>query len=426
MNRIILVGNGFDLAHDMETSYRHFIDDYWKTFIDKAKEKKSQFYEDEKKNVIFKTNTKSLAHIISYNVRKEQDYNSLLDKIESFKNSIYGGSGTKVELIFNNKFLEQISKHVGDKNWVDIENEYYEKLKKCSHDEAVTLNREFAQIEKLLNEYLKGVQKKKEVNFFPKDEIIDRIYSPIELDDLSNSKGDDFIKYIIHEAHRIKNNEYSNCQIEVKGFVDKLVANRQTSIDQEGGISRVGVDYVRRLIKNRQVPDDILKPSTVFFLNFNYTQTINRYARYGVTYIHGELNNEKNPMIFGYGDELAEDYKKIEELNDNEYLKNVKSIRYLDTDNYRRLLSFIESEPYQVFVMGHSCGNSDRTLLNTLFEHKNCVSIKPFYHQKSETEDNYREIVQNISRNFKDKALMRERVVNKTYCEPLTKYVESK
>ena len=84
------------------------------------------------------------------------------------------------------------------------------------------------------------------------------------------------------------------------------------------------------------------------------------------------------------------------------------------------MLSSIESEPYQIFVMGHSCGNSDRTLLNTLFEHKNCVSIKPFYHLREDGTDNYNEIVQNISRNFTNKAAMRERVVNKTYCEPLT------
>lgn len=69
--------------------------------------------------------------------------------------------------------------------------------------------------------------------------------------------------------------------------------------------------------------------------------------------------------------------------------------------------------------MGHSCGNSDRTLLNTLFEHKNCVSIKPYYYQKEDGSDNYMEIVQNICRNFTDMKLMRDRVVNKTLCEPL-------
>jgi len=34
MNRIILIGNGFDLAHDIETSYSQFLNDYWKNTIE--------------------------------------------------------------------------------------------------------------------------------------------------------------------------------------------------------------------------------------------------------------------------------------------------------------------------------------------------------------------------------------------------------
>lgn len=161
----------------------------------------------------------------------------------------------------------------------------------------------------------------------------------------------------------------------------------------------------------------------ILFLNFNGTciEPTVYLEKFGIRGqpIHGELGNDKNPIIFGYGDELDDDYKEISKLNDNDYLKNIKSIRYLETDNYRKLLSFIDSAPFQIYIMGHSCGNSDRTLLNTLFEHKNCVSIKPFYYEKPDGTDNYIEIIQNISRNFNNMQLMRDRVVNKTYCRPL-------
>ena len=33
MNRLILVGNGFDLAHGLKTSYKDFIDDFWEDVI---------------------------------------------------------------------------------------------------------------------------------------------------------------------------------------------------------------------------------------------------------------------------------------------------------------------------------------------------------------------------------------------------------
>ena len=32
MNRIILIGNGFDLAHGLPTSYTDFINDYWENW----------------------------------------------------------------------------------------------------------------------------------------------------------------------------------------------------------------------------------------------------------------------------------------------------------------------------------------------------------------------------------------------------------
>ena len=165
-----------------------------------------------------------------------------------------------------------------------------------------------------------------------------------------------------------------------------------------------------------------LYPEDIMLLNFNYTKTPEQYIdkQHNITinYIHGCLDNPQS-IIFGYGDELDKDYQKLKEQEDQECLRYIKSIKYMESDNYRNMLAFIESAPFQVIIMGHSCGNSDRTLLNTIFEHKNCVSIKPYFHKKKD-EDNYLRLVQSIHRNFTDMKLMRDRVVNKGYCEPLT------
>ncbi len=167
----------------------------------------------------------------------------------------------------------------------------------------------------------------------------------------------------------------------------------------------------------------MLYPDRIMLLNFNYTNTADMYMpedsyHFPINHIHGALNNP-NSVIFGYGDEMDEKYKEISKLNNNNLLTNIKSIRYLEGVNYRNVLTFIESAPYQIYIMGHSCGTSDRTLLNTLFEHRNCVSIKPYYFQKDNEEDNYMEIVQNISRTFSDAQKMRDCVVNKQFCQPL-------
>ena len=196
---------------------------------------------------------------------------------------------------------------------------------------------------------------------------------------------------------------------EVKLFNDKYAEQ----------IEYMGIDSV----SDSDIPDDLARPEKILFLNFNYTDWSDQYipddeSRFFINHIHGSLSKPES-IIFGYGDELDKDYEGLKNLNNNEYLRNMKSTKYLEADNYRKLLSFIDSAPFQIYIMGHSCGNSDRTLLNTLFEHDNCVSIKPFFHRKDDGSDNYLDIVQNISRNFTDMKKMRDRVVNKTYCEPL-------
>lgn len=46
MNRIILIGNGFDLAHGLKTSYKDFYDDYWKRLSAAIVKKRYHRYSD--------------------------------------------------------------------------------------------------------------------------------------------------------------------------------------------------------------------------------------------------------------------------------------------------------------------------------------------------------------------------------------------
>ncbi len=130
-------------------------------------------------------------------------------------------------------------------------------------------------------------------------------------------------------------------------------------------------------------------------------------------YIHGSLGDDKNPINFGFGDEMHSRYTELEEVNENECLRQMKSFAYSNTDNYRKLFDFIQDGIYQVQIMGHSCGISDRTLLNAIFKNKYCKSIKVYYHKQSDTVDNYTDVVTNISRHFNDKLSMRNKIVNK-------------
>ncbi len=228
---------------------------------------------------------------------------------------------------------------------------------------------------------------------------------------------------------------------ETKGFSPERMqfdSTKGISHEHRELLKKIGTEQPLKKLKELLTNDDghkyfNLELDSLLFLNFNYTSTDALYLNpkefssdedsnlnTKSIHIHGSIHEkDKDSIIFGFGDELDEKYKEIENLNKNEYLENIKSIKYLDTANYKRLLEYVNSDSYQIFIMGHSCGNSDRTLLNTLFEHPNCVSVKVYYHQKNENEDNYSDVIRNISRNFNDKAMFRDKVVNKEYCEPL-------
>ena len=109
-----------------------------------------------------------------------------------------------------------------------------------------------------------------------------------------------------------------------------------------------------------------LFPGKVFLLNFNYTTYIESNFRNmselfvgscEQEHIHGDLNDE-NSIIFGYGDDSGEMYKRLSDKNDNRFLENDKTVKYLGSARYRNFLGFIESAPFQVCIMGHSCGVS--------------------------------------------------------------------
>ena len=390
MNRIIIIGNGFDLAHGLPTSYKNFTNWYMDEWVQKLRSCHQRRESDELceyrsmigdwYNILFE----------NYNIiTKQPDGKSLISLIKRNANFQYNQS----------RFLEAITKCIEKNNWVDIEKEYYNLLSKdfeSSDNESIEqLNRELECLKNNLIVYLNEVEKKLINEYIIDNNIKEKIFEPINPRDISIEAKEKFEFFknnrLAHDSH-------------YKSLLNKYNTYKLLK------------DIDQRNSKELYLPDSIL------LLNFNYTKTADLYLPnediFKVNHIHGKLSNPKS-IIFGYGDELDDNYKKLLKDNNNEYLKNIKSINYLNYTNYREMLSYIESAPYQIYIMGHSCGLSDKTLLNTLFEHKNCVSIKPFYYINAEGRDNYTDIVQNISRNFTDMKLMRDRVVNKTFCEAL-------
>ena len=384
MNRLVIIGNGFDMAHGLKTSYKDFINWYLEQRLHDMLLEESAISADClcKFEVKKTTDCSSWSIYFYFNSFRFRDISTdkwkfpPLDIIRTFKdNSDYFS-------VTSSKFFEMLIQSIETKGWVDIENDYYQLLKRCTKDPncgytAKELNDQLDFLRTKLAEYLKTLSQ---------PDLISNINYALERDGI----------------HLV--------DLSTEG---KILAKK---------IEDINIDY-NSFDDNRYLDENlsVFMPEHTMILCFNYTETANMYVQLGgliPNYIHGDLEHPEH-IIFGYGDELDKDYPDILDKNDNELLRNVKSVKYQETRNYRKLLDFLTAAPFQVLIMGHSCGNSDRTLLNTVFEHENCVSIKPYYHQWEDGSDNYLELVQNISRNFTNMRLFRDRVVNKEQCKTI-------
>jgi hypothetical protein len=357
MNRIIIIGNGFDLAHGLKTSYKDFLE-WVKSQIEKKLDEYFEPISLPPHPSYFGTSRKASDHF------KGKKLDEFIDD-------------PKCKFTQNHKFLEHIIKTQNLKNWVDIEEEYFKELNKrfqdyvenksTNIDSLTKLNQDFTHIEGYLKEYLCGENEK----------IIENLKDSIK---------------------NLKNNM-------IKQFDKKdKVYDTSTKLDN---ILLLNFNYTSSE-KDYEIP--FTQPPNGSSYVEPYTQTI---------HIHGELKDENNPIIFGYGNENTEIYKEIEKINRNEFLENMKSFKYSNVSKYNDLMLFVKSAKYQIYIWGHSCGNSDGTLLKELFENDNCVSIKPFYYIKENGSDDYSDIAMNISRHFSNNTVFREKIINKEYCEEL-------
>lgn len=415
MNRIIIVGNGFDLAHDLKTKYEDFINWYWDKWGQRLRS----------------CGVKSISDGLCSFVLKDEVGLAGWYLVWSYYYGVYPANLTDRQLLeqakkddkvcdykMHSTFFSKICNSIETKGWVDIEADYYTMLTECKGDKVklVRLNNDFAFIQNLLVEYLLSVQIADIDNSYLKL-ISACLFAPFRAKDISVKAKDkwiDFLKRRFGDSNLIDNIELYK-PFDAKERVKRVHEFKNAYKDQ---IEFMGVES----IDGDVLPHDMLYPDRIMLLNFNYTNTADFYfpdhSSFILNNIHGKLTKPEH-VVFGYGDELDSSFKKLQDMNDNECMRHIKSIRYLESDNYRRMLEFVESGPFQVVIMGHSCGLSDRTMLNTLFEHENCVSIKPYYYVNEQGRDNYLDMVQNISRNFTNPQLMRDRVVNKTFCEPL-------
>ena len=345
MNRLVLIGNGFDLAHKLKTSYSDFIKDYLKNVI-------NHYYQ----NNVYQDDLIEISNRYVHNYFENQNEVSSDNAMMVLRSFQFGKEKAFIMVKIKSAFFHNTLDKLENINWVDLEDDYFNNLLACKSsrgfnlDKVKSLNDEFDFLKLKLEEYLIKVQKE---------------------------------------------NEHSASEEISEVFCEKIK----------------GKDIV-----TLKMNDEL--PSRILILSFNYTDTLEKYKKAcqkcvdtQINYIHGKLEANSNPLIFGYGDEYNKSYLEFEDLKKKELLKHIKSFGYFKTSNYHNLIRFIEEDNFQVYILGHSLGLSDRTMLKQIFEHDKCKSIKFFYHKLSETQNDYTDKTFDISSHFSDKALMRKKIV---------------
>ena len=174
MNRIIIVGNGFDLAHGVKTSYKDFIEWYFGEVVEKLK--RDYYYKDDLLEI--KTGRNAIDMSIYTN---PIDMSTYIDNAKSNLEIIKKMKDIGKEFTFKfSPLLERIIKDVENKGWVDIETDYYELLKDYAlnkRGDVKQLNKELSCIENKLIEYLK-IEQDKFDEFYIEEDLQDIIYEP--------------------------------------------------------------------------------------------------------------------------------------------------------------------------------------------------------------------------------------------------------
>jgi len=392
MNRIVILGNGFDIAHGLPTGYRDFIKYLRNEFVDFVnKASKEQIINGHKlfyftpadavqlngsnpKKAVFKS-TESIKSWDELSIEISVEYNS--------------GHVHKAQVSFKNKLLGYTFTSSDSSTWGGFENDYKDVLTNIMQSRPdfgngiiprnytiKNLNAELAEIIEFLYKYLQ-----KEIEF-PKT-LNQKILSHLLTTPLRKSR---------------MHNKY------VSRYGEIPIINQHEQTDKLEHVLYLSFNYTST-IQNYLFKSKNFDAIDNCNLDYNSKNKITTSLRY----IHGDLEDvNPNSLIFGYGDELDEN-QAILERSDDEFLRHIKSVLYTRSPYYREVIDFADADKFDIVIYGHSCSNTDRTLLNALFEHENCISIQPYLYDQNDTS-----IYINIYRCFRDKQLMRRRVVDQT------------
>ena len=342
--KILLIGNGFDLAHGLPTSYKDFLD-----FCKMVRELYTYPIIDneynQKKLIDWNTDKTIKSKLLEcYENRK----NCFEDKITTQCKELDELYDCIKENVWINYFLER-EKSIGE-NWIDFESEISNVV------QAI--------------ETLKG--------YIERDEDVLKI---------KDTKQQTII-YFLKIAKKSLQDVFNLKRID--GFIEDI------SIELDKLIRSLEI-YICEFVNEIDIikeNDDIKTITPDYVLSFNYSNTYERI--YGQSkevtydYIHGKADIENNVdtcnLVLGIDEYLEDDkndklefiafkkfYQRIYKSTDSTYMKWVEQIKKYTEVNHN------------LFIFGHSLDKTDRDILKLLICNDN-VTTKIYYYRKNKND----------------------------------------
>ena len=365
---ILIIGNGFDLAHGLPTRYDDFLD-----FCETVRRIYTYSGDASRKDYIY-------HNIDEWEIN--DDIKKLL--LEAFdkrdcKKNLNDDCTHNLKVTISYKFLNELYTHIVKNTWL----EYFLEFRSSIGENWIDFETEISKVIQVLDEAISVKKSGKEINEMQKEK--QKILLDVQkASGRSMQKAfkdvtalSDFAVFLDAELGRL----VRALEIYIVEFVGKIPA-----IEKNVDIEKLNLDHV---------------------LSFNYSDTYERIYSKGkeveCDYIHGKADISKNVntsnLVLGI-DEYLDDNKKNKELGLLSFKKFYQRIykstvnRYLEwvdeiKDGYANYLKphsisgEAEYPEHNLYIFGHSLDITDRDVLKMFICNEN-VQTKIFYYRKNQ------------------------------------------
>lgn len=325
---ILIIGNGFDLNHDLPTKYWDFLN-FCKYFLTK-----SEGRDVENNNILSRLHISVQEYLLKNIVNNSDSSNKNIDELKKIIN----------ENIWIQYFIT--NEEYSNKGWIDFENEISEVIKALDY------------IKKFFKRKIKSSAK-------------------IDIDDREMyNKAYKFLDSIIPKIKNRIKGEFKDHHDFKDEIAKEIIAKLNTDLNNlircleiylEECVEKIDIEFISPDISDIKQTDKTL--------SFNYTTTFQRvYNSYNceIDYIHGKLDISKeisqNNMVLGIDEYLNEEEKNID-LDFVQFKKYFQRIYKKTGCNYKKWIE--ETKDYSsysnnIYIFGHSLDVTDKDILKEL------------------------------------------------------------